>query len=187
MPDTFSDKQQKQHVEKRNLLIIKSKESRTPQASEQINKSGTLLPKHKINSVIKKQNSAPALPYNNKQQPEVAALVEKASNKLHALNKQKTPNTISIKGLPRISIEATSNSWVQIQASNSDILYRQILKTGDTYDVPDRNDLFLTTGNIQALIIKINGKQISEIESPTRIAKNIALTSKNLFKFSGNN
>ena len=187
MPDMFSDKQQKQHVEKRNLLIIKSKESRTPQASEQINKSGTLLPKHNINSVIKKQNSAPALPYNNKQQPEVAALVEKASNKLHALNKKKTPNTISIKGLPRISIEATSNSWVQIQASNSDILYRQILKTGDTYDVPDRNDLFLTTGNIQALILKINGKQISEIESPTRIAKNIALTSKNLFKLSGNN
>ena len=66
MPDMFSDKQQKQHVEKRNLLIIKSKESRTPQASEQINKSGTLLPKHKINSVIKKQNSAPALPITNK-------------------------------------------------------------------------------------------------------------------------
>jgi len=182
----FSDKQQSSTLKKKPINY-QVKESRTPQASEQINKSGTLLPKHKINSVIKKQNSAPTLPYNNKQQPEVAALVEKASNKLHALNKKKTPNTISIKGLPRISIEATSNSWVQIQASNSDILYRQILKTGDTYDVPDRNDLFLTTGNIQALILKINGKQISEIESPTRIAKNIALTSKNLFKLSGNN
>ena len=86
-----------------------------------------------------------------------------------------------------VSIEATSNSWVQIQASNSDILYSQILKTGDTYDVPDRHDLFLTTGNIQVLIIKINGKQISRIESPTRIVKNIALTSENLFKLSSNN
>ena len=187
MSSNNSGEQERQHVAKRKLLIIESKEVRTPQVFEKKSKSKPLLPKNKINLVIKKQNSLPALPYENKQEPEVAKIVEKATVKLPASNRQKASNTEAVGGLSRISIEATSNSWVQIQASNSDILYSQILKTGDTYDVPDRHDLFLTTGNIQVLIIKINGKQISRIESPTRIVKNIALTSENLFKLSSNN
>jgi cytoskeleton protein RodZ len=239
IPGTYSDKQQKQQAEKRKLFIIKATEDRKPQRSEQNDTSGTHLSKQKINSVIKKQNSAPTLShenipqskiaelvekegkppqisqqnntsgrlvskqkinspvkkqnsaltlsYENRQQPEVAELVEKAGEKLPAPNKKKTPKTKIFRDLSRISIEATSNSWVQIKALNSDILYSQILKMGDTYDVPDRHDLFLTTGNIQALIVKINGKQISRIESPTRIVKNIALTSENLFKLSSNN
>ena len=77
-----------------------------------------------------------------------------------------------------LSIEAKADSWVQVQASESDIIFSRILKTGERYDVPNRNDLYLTTGNIGALIIKLDGKIVPKPIGLSRVAKNIALNRK---------
>ena len=99
----------------------------------------------------------------------------------------KAPNKPPVKTSYNLTIQATSDSWVQIKALDSNILLSRVLRTDETYTVPNRNDLLLSTGNIGVLIIRINGRQIPKFASSTRVAKDIALTKENLLKTSGNN
>ena len=89
--------------------------------------------------------------------------------------------------LSNFTIQATSDSWIQIRALNSTILLSRILKTHETYNVPNRNDLLLSTGNIGALVIRFNGKEIPKNTGSVRVAKDIALTKENLLKTSDSN
>ena len=99
----------------------------------------------------------------------------------------KAPNKPPVKTSSNLTIQATSDSWVQIKALDSNILLSRVLRTDETYTVPNRNDLLLSTGNIGVLTIRINGRQIPKFASSTRVAKDIALTKENLLKTSGNN
>ena len=69
----------------------------------------------------------------------------------------------------------------------SEMCIRDRLKTHETYNVPNRNDLLLSTGNIGALVIRINGKEIPKYAGSMRVAKDIALTKENLLKTSDSN
>ena len=96
-------------------------------------------------------------------------------------------NDSSVLALSNFTIQATADSWIQIKALDSNILLSRILKTHETYNVPNRNDLLLSTGNIGALVIRINGKEIPKYDSSMRVAKDIALTKENLLKTSDSN
>ena len=93
----------------------------------------------------------------------------------------------SVAEVSAFTIQATADSWIQIKALNSNILLSRILKTDETYNVPNRNDLLLSTGNIGALVIRINGKEIPKYAGSMRVAKDIALTKENLLKTSDSN
>ena len=93
----------------------------------------------------------------------------------------------SVAEVSAFTIQATADSWIQIKALNSNILLSRILKTDETYNVPNRNDLLLSTGNIGALVIRINGKEITKYAGSMRVAKDIALTKDNLLKTSDSN
>jgi cytoskeleton protein RodZ len=99
----------------------------------------------------------------------------------------KASNKPPVKTLSNLTIQATSDSWVQIKALDSDILLSRVLKMDEIYTVPNRNDLLLSTGNIGVLVIRINGKQIPKFAGSTRVAKDIALTKENLINTSDNN
>tara|TARA_B100001057_G_scaffold327678_2_gene327960 strand:- start:7804 stop:8958 length:1155 start_codon:yes stop_codon:yes gene_type:complete len=99
----------------------------------------------------------------------------------------KVSNDPSALALSNFTIQATADSWIQIKALDSNILLSRILKTHEIYNVPNRNDLLLSTGNIGALVIRINGKEIPKYVSSMRVAKDIALTKENLLKTSDSN
>ena len=99
----------------------------------------------------------------------------------------KVSNDPSVLAVSNFTIQATADSWIQIKALNSNILLSRILKTHETYNVPNRNDLLLSTGNIGALVIRINGKEIPKYAGSIRVAKDIALTKENLLKTSDSN
>ena len=99
----------------------------------------------------------------------------------------KAPNRSPVETLSNLTIQATTDSWIQIKALGSNTLLSRILRTDETYTVPNRNDLLLSTGNIGALVIRINGKQVPKYAGSTRVAKDIALTKENLLKTSDNN
>ena len=99
----------------------------------------------------------------------------------------KVSNDPSVLAVSNFTIQATADSWIQIKALNSNILLSRILKTHETYNVPNRNDLLLSTGNIGALVIRINGKEIPKYAGSMRVAKDIALTKENLLKTSDSN
>ena len=103
------------------------------------------------------------------------------------LKRLKVSNDSSVLASPNFTIQATADSWIQIKALDSNILLSRILKTHETYNVPNRNDLLLSTGNIGALVIRINGKEIPKYAGSMRVAKDIALTKENLLKTSDSN
>ena len=112
---------------------------------------------------------------------------EKAKKTVVDVKRLKVSNAPSVAALSTFTIQATADSWIQIKALNSNILLSRILKTHETYNVPNRNDLLLSTGNIGALVIRINGKEIPKYAGSMRVAKDIALTKENLLKTSDNN
>ena len=103
------------------------------------------------------------------------------------VNRLKVSSDSSVLALSNFTIEATADSWIQIKALDSNILLSRILKTHEIYNVPNRNDLLLSTGNIRALVIRINGKEIPKYAGSMRIVKDIALTKENLLKTSDSN
>ena len=111
----------------------------------------------------------------------------KANTDLVDVKPLKVSNNSSIIALSSFTIQATADSWVQIKALDSNILLSRILKTHETYNVPSRNDLLLSTGNIGALVIRINGKKIPKYAGSMRVVKDIALTKENLLKTSDSN
>ena len=112
---------------------------------------------------------------------------EKAKKTVVDVKRLKVSNAPSVAALSTFTIQATADSWIQIKALNSNILVSRILKTHETYNVPNRNDLLLSTGNIGALVIRINGKEIPKYAGSMRVAKDIALTKENLLKTSDSN
>ena len=111
----------------------------------------------------------------------------KAKKTVVDVKRLKVSNAPSVAALSTFTIQATADSWIQIKALNSNILVSRILKTHETYNVPNRNDLLLSTGNIGALVIRINGKEIPKYAGSMRVAKDIALTKENLLKTSDSN
>ena len=112
---------------------------------------------------------------------------EKAKTDVVDVKRLKVSNDSSVLAVSNFTIQATADSWIQIKALNSNILLSRILKTHEIYNVPNRNDLLLSTGNIGALVIRINGKEIPKYAGSMRVAKDIALTKENLLKTSDSN
>jgi cytoskeleton protein RodZ len=135
-----------------------------------------------------KKKSSEAGPINSSSPQETTDQLQ-AEAKTDALKAKrlKAPNKPPVETLSNLTIQATTDSWIQIKALGSNILLSRILRTDETYTVPNRNDLLLSTGNIGALVIRINGKQIPKYAGSKRVAKDIALTKENLLKTSDNN
>ncbi|OUU02248.1 MAG: hypothetical protein CBB92_02940 [Flammeovirgaceae bacterium TMED32] len=140
-----------------------------------------------ITKKSKKKNSE-AGPINSSSPQETTDQLQ-AEAKMDALKAKrlKAPNRSPVETLSNLTIQATTDSWIQIKALGSNTLLSRILRTDETYTVPNRNDLLLSTGNIGALVIRINGKQVPKYAGSTRVAKDIALTKENLLKTSDNN
>ncbi|MEE8516005.1 MAG: DUF4115 domain-containing protein [Alphaproteobacteria bacterium] len=63
----------------------------------------------------------------------------------------------------RITVRAKSDSWIQVREANNTLLITRILRTGDSYRVPNLKGLRLTTGNAGALEILVDGKPVAPI------------------------
>ncbi len=76
----------------------------------------------------------------------------------------------------KILVRARRNSWIQVRDKNANkLLLTQLLKTGDSYQVPNKSGLVLLTGNAGALEILVEGKLVPDLAPPGTILKNITL------------
>jgi len=76
----------------------------------------------------------------------------------------------------KILVKARRNSWIQVRDNKANkLLLTQLLKTGDSYQVPNRLGLVLLTGNAGALEILVDGKPVPDLAPPGTILKNITL------------
>ena len=75
----------------------------------------------------------------------------------------------------RITITATADSWVQIQGSDSELVLTRILRAGDVYQVPNRTDLLMVTGNAGALEVRVDGNLAGSLGAVGVVRRDVSL------------
>jgi cytoskeleton protein RodZ len=78
-------------------------------------------------------------------------------------------------GPPQIVLHATADSWVQIRDGTRSVLLARILKSGESYRVPDGTGLSMLTGNAGGLEITVNGNPAPSIGPTGAVRRNVAL------------
>lgn len=85
------------------------------------------------------------------------------------------PASTAPRSVPRITISATDDSWVQVRAADTTPLMTRVMRAGENYEVPAREGLRLFTGNAGALKITVDGKAAPSLGAFGKIARNVAL------------
>ncbi|HEY5608717.1 MAG TPA: RodZ domain-containing protein [Alphaproteobacteria bacterium] len=80
----------------------------------------------------------------------------------------------------RIVLRATADSWVELRAPGETPILSRVLKRGETYDVPVRDDLVLATGNAGGLEIAVDGKTLPQLGAFGAVQRGIALNADRL-------
>jgi cytoskeleton protein RodZ len=57
----------------------------------------------------------------------------------------------------RITLRANADSWVQVRDRGGQVLLNRVLHPGETWDVPARSNLLLTTGNAGGTDLLVDG------------------------------
>ena len=75
----------------------------------------------------------------------------------------------------RVVVKATGESWVQVMDRDGGLLLTRILRPGDQYLVPNRDDLVLMTGNAGGIEITVDGKTVAAIGEAGAVRHSIVL------------
>ena len=65
----------------------------------------------------------------------------------------------------RLVVVAETPSWVLIADAKGRSLYDHVMKAGETYTVPDRQGLTLTTGNVAGLVLMMDGEALPRLSN----------------------
>jgi len=85
-------------------------------------------------------------------------------------------------GASRIVIRATSPSWVEITAADGTVLLNRLLRTGDTFRVPDQPGIKLVTGSAGGLEFTVDGKLAPRIGEVGDVRRDVLLEPDALLK-----
>lgn len=81
----------------------------------------------------------------------------------------------------RVVVKARTESWVQVMSTDdSELLLTRLLRPGDKYLVPNREDLLLMTGNAGGIEIIVDGKIVPSIGQPGAVRDNVVLVPERL-------
>ena len=80
----------------------------------------------------------------------------------------------------RIVVRATADSYVAVHTSDNQPLFSQLMRRGDSYEVPSGADLILETGNAGGLQITVGGKRAPSLGPIGEIRRNIPLDGEKL-------
>lgn len=81
----------------------------------------------------------------------------------------------------RIVVRAKMNSWIQVRDDTvNELLFTRMLRVGDSYAVPGRPGLKLSTGNAGALEILVDGEPVPSIGGEGTVRRNVILDAERL-------
>jgi len=76
----------------------------------------------------------------------------------------------------RVVIRAVQSSWVMVADDTGKTVFDRVLKPGESYSVPAKPGLLLTTGNGGGIVLSLDGKDLPKIDNGgTHVVRNIAL------------
>jgi Flp pilus assembly protein TadD len=78
--------------------------------------------------------------------------------------------------LGRIVLRARDETWVQVRERDAGtVVFDRVLQAGETYRVPERGGLLLTTGNAPALEVVVDGEPLPSLGGAGRVRRDIPL------------
>ena len=81
----------------------------------------------------------------------------------------------------QIVVRAKMNSWIQVKDDTvNELLVTRLLRAGDSYAVPNRSGLKLSTGNAGALEILVDGIPVPSIGGEGTVRRNVVLDADKL-------
>lgn len=80
----------------------------------------------------------------------------------------------------KIVVRARLESWIQITNEKKDVVFSRVLRSGETYTVPEEKGLMLTTGNAGGIEILVNGKKLKSLGTVGLVKRDIPLDAKRL-------
>ena len=75
----------------------------------------------------------------------------------------------------RIILRATQDAWVQVRDSKEDLLFTRVLRSGDSYRVPNQAGLTLLTGNAGGLDVEVDGTYLGALGPVGSVRRNVVL------------
>jgi cytoskeleton protein RodZ len=75
----------------------------------------------------------------------------------------------------RITLRAAADTWLQVKDRAGTVLLNRVLKTGETWAVPPRNDLLLTTGNAGGTEILVDGAATAALGGNGAVRRDLTL------------
>ena len=100
-----------------------------------------------------------------------------------SINTSNEKITSDIKNIDFLYIEASEDSWIEIQDKNTKVIVSKIIKKEEKIKLPYQKDLILVTGNAGGIIIKIDNNIINKIGESGEVKRNISLNLENLIKY----
>ncbi|MBE9607716.1 helix-turn-helix domain-containing protein [Acetobacteraceae bacterium H6797] len=89
-------------------------------------------------------------------------------------------------GQTRVTLRATGDSWVQVRDSRSgEVVFNRVMRAGESYDVPNRPGLLLTTGKAQELSLVVDGQASNILDGTQAVRRDIPLDPARLRPSSG--
>lgn len=120
-------------------------------------------------------SAAPAAPVPMAAQAAAAAVVPRAGNAAPAAPVP-APGAAPAPAGARVVLRARGDSWVQVRDSRSNqVVLDRVLRNGDTFQVPERDGLVLTTGKAENLDILLDGRVTEALAGATGVRRGIAL------------
>ena len=125
-------------------------------------------PPTQFNSIETTTISAPATP-----DPVTAADVPEAVQT--AALPRSPPDTLEPEPPSRVVLRATATSWVESRDANGKRVFSRLLKKGETYNVPGRSGITLSTGNAGALDVLVDGQTIGPLGPVGAVRRDVLL------------
>ncbi len=124
--------------------------------------------------------SVPATPSADSAEPAPEEIVEiplpPTSTPDMALSSVRSPRVYGESNAgARIVLRAVQDSWVQIRDRQEALLLTRVLRSGDTYYVPDQDGLTLLTGNAGGIAIEVDGVAVAPLGPTGEVRRQIAL------------
>jgi cytoskeleton protein RodZ len=80
----------------------------------------------------------------------------------------------------KIVVRARLESWIQVTNDKKEVVFSRVLRSGETYTVPEETGLMLTTGNAGGIEISVNGKKLKSLGTVGLVKRDIPLDPKKL-------
>ena len=83
---------------------------------------------------------------------------------------------------PRVTLRASASVWVEVREGSAEPMLSRLMHAGETFEIPARPGMVLTTGNAGGIEILIDGRALPPLGPTGAVRSNVALDAASLLK-----